>query len=195
MIRKARKPDLEAVAQIYEELHLAEEKEQIHVGWIRGIYPVMETAVKALNRDDLFVLEHGGTVAGSGIINHIQMDAYKSAPWEHQVPDGQVLVLHTLVILPQFSNNGLGTEFIRFYEQYAVEYHCNELRIDTNAINLTARRMYQKLGYKEIAVVPTEFNGIPDVNLVLLEKWLDDGLQIWAGEEKVFQQSIGRRKD
>ena len=32
--------------------------------------------------------------------------------------------------------------------------------------------MYKKLGYREIAVVPTVFNGIPDVNLVLLEKYL-----------------------
>ena len=32
--------------------------------------------------------------------------------------------------------------------------------------------MYEKLGYREIAVVPTVFNGIPDVQLVLIEKWL-----------------------
>ena len=31
---------------------------------------------------------------------------------------------------------------------------------------------YKKLGYKEIGIVPTEFNGIPDVQLVLLEKHL-----------------------
>ena len=32
--------------------------------------------------------------------------------------------------------------------------------------------MYNKLGYKEVDIVPTVFNGIPDVNLVLLEKYL-----------------------
>jgi len=30
--------------------------------------------------------------------------------------------------------------------------------------------MYKKLGYKEIGIVPTVFNGIPGVNLVLMEK-------------------------
>lgn len=30
--------------------------------------------------------------------------------------------------------------------------------------------MYKKLGYKEISIVPTVFNGIPDVMLVILEK-------------------------
>ena len=44
--------------------------------------------------------------------------------------------------------------------------------MDTNAKNETARAMYRKLGYRETGVVPTVFNGIPDVRLVLLEKHL-----------------------
>ena len=42
----------------------------------------------------------------------------------------------------------------------------------SNARNVAARGLYKKLGYKEIGIVPTEFNGIPDVQLVLLEKHL-----------------------
>ena len=32
--------------------------------------------------------------------------------------------------------------------------------------------MYKKYGYTEIGIVPTVFNGIEDVQLVLLEKYL-----------------------
>lgn len=46
------------------------------------------------------------------------------------------------------------------------------LRIDTNAINSAARRLYAKLGYREADIVLCVFNGIPNVNLVLLEKKL-----------------------
>ena len=46
--------------------------------------------------------------------------------------------------------------------------------MDTNERNLVARKMYKKLNYEEIDMVPTVFNGIPDVNLVLLEKYLGD---------------------
>ena len=33
--------------------------------------------------------------------------------------------------------------------------------------------MYRKMGYTEIGIVPTTFNGIAGVDLVLLEKYLD----------------------
>lgn len=45
-----------------------------------------------------------------------------------------------------------------------------KLRIDTNARNTAARALYRKMNYKEIEIIPTTFNGISGVNLVLLEK-------------------------
>lgn len=44
--------------------------------------------------------------------------------------------------------------------------------MNTNAKNAAARRLYQKLGYAELDIVPCIFNGIPNVQLVLLEKKL-----------------------
>ena len=44
--------------------------------------------------------------------------------------------------------------------------------MDTNAKNTAARTLYQKLGYRESGIVPTVFNGIAGVDLVLLEKKL-----------------------
>lgn len=46
------------------------------------------------------------------------------------------------------------------------------LRIDTNAKNASARKMYARRGYLESGVIPTVFNGIPDVMLVCMEKRL-----------------------
>ena len=88
------------------------------------------------------------------------------------MPEDQVCVLHTLVISPRAKRRGLGRKFVGFYEAYAAETGCTELRIDTNERNLPARAMYKSIGYREIDVVPTVFNGIPGVNLVLLEKWI-----------------------
>ncbi|MCR5008293.1 MAG: GNAT family N-acetyltransferase [Oribacterium sp.] len=171
-IRKANKSDLDAVVNIYDEIHQAEEEGTISVGWIRGIYPVKETAEEALKRDDLFVIEKDGIVFGSGIINKIQVDVYKKAKWEHEAEEDKVCVLHTLTISSRAGKKGLGKQFVSFYEDYALENGCSELRIDTNERNRVARKMYSKLGYKEVSIISTVFNGIPDVNLVLLEKYI-----------------------
>ena len=51
---------------------------------------------------------------------------------------------------------------------------CTELRIDTNQRNTRARKLYKSLGYEEIGIVSCVFNGIPDVQLVCLEKDLGE---------------------
>ena len=77
------------------------------------------------------------------------------------------------MISPRAKGKGYGSAFVRFYEQYAEEHGWRELRIDTNARNLKARKLYHRLGYEEIGIVPTAFNGIPGIDLVLLEKTLE----------------------
>lgn len=166
-IRRAELFDLNDVSAIYEEIHDTEADGRCNTGWIRGVYPTRATAEAALERCDLFVMEDNNSIIGSALINQIQLDVYSSAPWIH---DGEVCVLHTLAISPRAQGQGAGRKFIEFYEHYAYERAWYELRIDTNERNTRARNLYTGLGYKEIAVVPAYFNGIPDVNLVLLEK-------------------------
>ena len=170
-IRKATLCDLDAIEKIYDEIHTAEETGAATIGWVRGVYPTRKTAKDAILRGDMFVLEDG-EIIGSAIINQTQVDGYFDAPWK--VETNAVCVLHTLVISPRAARKGYGRAFVAFYEQMASAQGLWELRMDTNAKNTAARAMYQKLGYAEIAIVPTVFNGIPGVDLVLLEKTLQE---------------------
>ena len=169
-IRKAVAGDIDSICEIYEHIHNEIESGRVTIGWIREIYPTRATAGTALERGDLFVEEMDGKVVGTAIINQIQVDTYQYASWQYQASDEQVMVLHTLVIDPYISGHGLGTAFVKYYEQYASEHGCVYLRLDTNARNVNARKFYKKLNYKEIGILPCVFNGIPDVSLVLLEK-------------------------
>lgn len=173
MIIKASREHIDAIAAIYESIHDMEEAGRAEIGWIRTIYPTRETAVAALARGDLFVQVDGGTVVGAAIINQIQPDSYRDGKWTVPADDARIMVLHTLVTDPQHMGHGHGRAFVAFYEQYAMEHGCPVLRMDTNARNRTARRMYAGLGYTEVDIVPCAFNGIPDVQLVLLQKVLE----------------------
>ena len=172
MIRKATESDIPAVAEIYAHILANEDPAKPATGWLKGIYPVEATARAALGRDDLFVCIEDGKVVASAIINRTQVDVYADCKWSLECEDDEVMVLHTLTVEPACTGRGIGRKFVAFYEDYAREHNCKALRIDTNAVNVTARGLYSKLGYTEVGIVPCVFNGIPNVMLVCMEKLL-----------------------
>ena len=173
MIRLAKKDDIPAITAIYDALHDLEEQGKATIGWIRGVYPTKTTAAAAIERGDMFVMEKSDKIVASAIINQTQVPEYYDAKWRRpDAPDDEVMVLHTLTVDPAIKGRGYGSEFVSFYERYALLHGCKYLRMDTNAKNDAARRLYSHLGYIEADIVPCEFNGIPGVSLVCLEKYL-----------------------
>ena len=133
-------------------------------------YPTVKTAEAALSRDDLFVLKDNGKVTAAAIINQIQVEEYKNASWKNKTDDNKIMVLHALAVDPLEKGKGCGRAFVAFYEDYARQHGCTALRMDTNVLNTRARNLYQRLGYEGIGIVKSNFNGIPNVRLVCLEK-------------------------
>ncbi len=171
-IRKAEKTDIDRIQRIYEAIHDAEEQGLAVIGWIRDVYPTRKTAEDALARGDLFVMTETGRVVAAAVINQIQVPEYRQAAWEHKAAEDAVMVLHALTVDPAEKGKGYGRAFVAFYEAYARDCGCTALRMDTNARNERARRLYQSLGYREAGIVRCVFNGIPGVALVCLEKGL-----------------------
>ena len=171
MIRKATEKDVNAIAAIYEAIHDEEEAGHITTGWIRGVYPTLETAKASCAKgDEMYVLEEDGVIRAAARINQDQGEEYQDCPWQYPAEDSQVLVLHTLVVDPKWNGHGCARAFVSFYEQLGREMGCTCLRMDTNARNKTARAIYAHLGYAEPGIVQCVFNGIPNVDLVCLEK-------------------------
>lgn len=173
LIRKGKTGDIKRVAEIYDNIITEEENGRTNVGWVRGVYPTEQTALDALNADELFVMEDNGVIVAAAKINKIQVPEYADADWKRKdAPDGKIMVLHTLVVEPSASGKGYGSAFVKFYENFALDNGCPFLRMDTNEKNKSARRLYAKLGYDEVGIVPCNFNGIESVGLVCLEKTL-----------------------
>ena len=190
-IRKATAEDIPAIAAIYDEIHTREEAGEVTTGWLRGVYPVQKTAEDAVARGDMYVQvvsgddavssddarnsdepDVAGQVVGTAILNQLQVDVYADGEWQYPADDSEVMVIHTLIISRKTDRKGLGSAFLAYYEAFALEHGCKYLRLDTNARNAAARAFYKRHGYKEIGIVPTVFNGIPGVDLVLIEKKL-----------------------
>lgn len=170
MIRKATGKDIAAVAEIYDAILKEEETGNSTIGWLRGVYPTEQTALAALEKGTLFVLEDEGRIVAAAKIDGEQVPEYADCQWRYPVSENRVMVLHTLVVAPECPRRGYGREFVRFYEEYAAQNGRPYLRIDTNVKNAVARKMYRTLGYEEIGEVSCTFNGISQVQLVCMEK-------------------------
>ena len=171
-VRKAQKADIDSIEKIYDRIHGGEEQKLTTIGWIRGIYPTRKTAEAALERGDLFVMVDNGKIVAVAMINQIQVAEYKDAAWKHDAKDNEVMVLHGLAVDPLENGKGFGRAFVAYYEDYAKQHSCPALRMDTNVKNKRARKLYHALGYEEVGIVKCVFNGIPNVQLVCLEKYL-----------------------
>lgn len=183
MIRQAEFRDIPAIAAIYESIHAEEEAGRMTIGWARGVYPTEATAREAVVLGDMFVLEEDGRITASARINREQMPAYAQVSWKYAAGEDRVMVMHTLTVDPALSGRGYARDFLAFYEVYARAHGCPCLRIDTNERNAVARRMYARHGYIESGIIPCEFNGIPGVRLVCLEKWV--GQEQDSGEKAI----------
>ena len=172
MFRKATLEDLNAIEAIYNDIHTEEEQGRAFINWKREVYPTKETAQSAILEDDMFVELDNGIIVASARINKKQVAEYADAAWSYQANDDEVMVIHTLAVAPKFKGRGYGSKFVKFYEEYAVNQGCRFLRLDTWENNLTARSLYKKLGYNEVGIVTSEFNGISGFRLVCLEKKL-----------------------
>ncbi|MDD3369165.1 MAG: GNAT family N-acetyltransferase [Lachnospiraceae bacterium] len=172
MFRKAILEDLQDISDIYDAIHTKEEAGNTSIGWVRKIYPTKETARASIEQKDMFVEEVDGKIVAVAKINQEQVPEYADAAWEFEVPEEQVMVLHTLVVDPRIKSHGYGRTFVSFYEKYALENGCHYLRMDTNDRNRSARKLYRELGYNEVSIVACEFNGIKGVRLVCLEKMI-----------------------
>ena len=78
MFRKAVLQDIDTIANIYDKIHELESSGKVSIGWIKGVYPVKDTAIQALKRNDLFVYELEEKVVATAIIKHVQVPDYRT---------------------------------------------------------------------------------------------------------------------
>ena len=84
---------------------------------------ILSCTVAALAADDLFVMEADGVICATARINQVQVPEYRNADWRYaDVPENEIMVLHTLVVDPGTAGHGCGKAFVSFYEQYAIDH-------------------------------------------------------------------------
>lgn len=172
MIRTATADDIDAICAIYKEILDKERSGECFTQWIEGVYPTSETAARGVAAGTMFVLDEGGEVLASMILNSHQAPEYYEIPWQYPASDERVLVIHTLVVSPRAAGRGAGTRMVDFATGFALGRGCAVIRLDTNVKNTPAQRLYSRCGYRTAGTHHAIHEGVLDTELVYMERKL-----------------------
>jgi len=111
-------------------------------------YPDRQTVENDLENDSLYVLRTGGRITAAVTLNKEEPEEYLGISWT--IKKGKIMVVHRLAVDPAFQRKGLAKQMMIFAEDLAVsqEYDC--IHMDAYSINIPARSLYQRLGYREL---------------------------------------------
>ncbi len=173
--RPAVESDLPAIIASYDEIIAEEEAGKIKIGWKRGVYPTDASTRALLERGELYVIEDGTDLAASFVMNREHSSAWDELTF---TTSENFLVLHTPVVPRAMGGRGFGRAIVEYFEDFAAANSFDALRTDTNADNIPMRRLYAKLGFREVGAVECTYNGIEGIRLVALEKALENPFEI-----------------
>ncbi|GFP75057.1 GNAT family N-acetyltransferase [Clostridium fungisolvens] len=162
LISKATIKDINELEELYDNLNDYLETTTNYPGWKKGIYPVRETAVNGIRKNNLFVLKIDNKIAGSIILNHLQEDAYRGVNWGIDAKDEEVVVIHTFVVNPKYMKNGIGQKLIDFSKEFCIKNGFKTIRLDVSIKNAPAIALYEKSDFKYVGTVDLGLN-IPDL--------------------------------
>jgi len=161
-IEKGTINDIDQLEILYDNLNDYLESGTNYPGWIKGIYPIRETAIHGINNNNLFVLKIKDYIVGSVILSHEPETAYANGNWGIDSDYKDIIVIHTLVVHPLYIHSGIGKKLMDFAKSYSIQHKIKAIRLDVSIHNTPAISLYEKCGYKYVGTVDLGLN-IPDL--------------------------------
>lgn len=152
-IKKGSIKDLDELELLYNELNDALNEGINYPGWIKGIYPIREDALKGIKGDNLFVAVYDGKIVGSIILSHEPEHGYEKVDWNMNAGYNEVIVIRTFVVHPDYFKQKIGSTLMKFAEEEAKRCNMKSIRLDVYEKNMPAIRLYEKAGYKYIDTI------------------------------------------
>ncbi|MBL4931218.1 GNAT family N-acetyltransferase [Clostridium paridis] len=157
-IEKGTENDIDELERLYDDLNDYLESGINYPGWIKGIYPIRETAADGIKAGTLFVLRVNNKIAGSVILSHEPEEAYRDVTWGIEAAYKDIIVIHTFVVHPKYMKNGVGKKLMDFAKSYSIEEKMKSIRLDVSIHNKPAIALYEKCGYKYVGTVDLGLN-------------------------------------
>lgn len=145
MIRKANMNDLEKIMKIIKAT-VEEMKDYNNTQWDEN-YPSNKDFVSDIKKQDLYVDEIDGDVAGFICLNYEEPEEYVDLNWSS---NKKAMVIHRMAVNPSFRKKGIASKLVDFAEKLAEENSVSYLKSDTYSINSKMNAFLTKCGFIKI---------------------------------------------
>lgn len=153
VFEKGTESDIGELARLYDDLNDFLAGGTNYPGWIKGVYPVREDAVKGVVNGNLFVAKNAGKMAGTIILSHEPEPAYRNVKWKIDADYSKIFVIYTFAVHPDYLNKGIGTGILNIAIQHCIDEQAKSIRLDVYEKNLPAIRLYEKCGFEYVDTV------------------------------------------
>ena len=147
------KNDINETEELYNDLNDALEIGVNYPGWKKGVYPIREDAIKGISEENMYIAKYKDKIVGAVILNHEPESAYDSVKWKSDDNYDEILVIHTLVVNPNYLRLGIGKKIMDFAYKHAKSLKVKSIRLDVYEKNEPAIKLYEKCGYDYIGTV------------------------------------------
>ena len=145
MIRKAILEDLKDIMEIIRQT-IVEMRTYNNNQW-DGNYPKEKDFINDIQKEDLFVIEREGNIAGFICINKVEPVEYNELNW---TLNETAMVVHRMSVSPAYRRKGIGTQLMKFTDELALKSNIRYLKTDTYSINPKMNGLFVRCGYKLI---------------------------------------------
>jgi len=108
-----------------------------------SLYPTVDDFTSDYEDGVLYTVHSDGEIAGCLCINEYQCPEYAEGDWKGT----SFMVVHRLLVAPQFQGMGIGRQAMLFAEKMTRNNGKASIRLDAFTLNPMAVRLYQRLGY------------------------------------------------
>lgn len=130
-------------------------------------YPNTDVFEQDIERQQLWIAQIDGSVAGVAALTTDQSPEYGHVGWDLDEP---AIVVHRLAVDPEFRGAGLATVLMQKAEQIAAERGISVVRVDTSTQNEAMQKLLLKLGYELAGEIGLSFR--PGLRVLCYEKRL-----------------------
>mgnify|MGYP000937108274 CR=1 FL=1 len=162
-IKKGKVQDINEISDLYDTVTGYLESHINYPGWKKGIYPARLDGEQAVKEGTLYVARVDGKIVGSLILNEDQENGYDSVTWKTSAEPGEVFVIHTFMVHPDYLKAGIGRFFLQFAEKEAEREGRKVIRLDVSEKNVPAIRLYEHMGYEYVGTADLGYGdfGLP----------------------------------